>query len=256
MNSLGTNIGDTMVNIAVLVKQVPDTNSKIQISGDRVDLSSVKMDISPYDEFAVENALQHKESGGGTVTAITVGSAGADKVLKGVKALGVDNIVRLDFDGYMDSNGLQSVLAQEISSGGYDVVYCGKSAADTGAGSTGPGIAERLGWGSVSNIIDISFDGGLTVTSPTEGGNAIISVNLPAVVSCDKGSTKVRKSNVKGIMMAKKAQVDVKSVTAPASSVTVVSQVMPPAKPAGKKFEGGQSAQTVAQLLRDEANII
>ena len=85
-----------MVNIAVLVKQVPDTNSKIQISGDRVDLSSVKMDISPYDEFAVENALQHKESGGGTVTAITVGPAGADKVLKGVKALGVDNIVRLD----------------------------------------------------------------------------------------------------------------------------------------------------------------
>ena len=63
-----------MVNIAVLVKQVPDTNSKIQISGDRVDLSTVKMDISPYDEFAVENALQHKESGGGTVTAITVGS--------------------------------------------------------------------------------------------------------------------------------------------------------------------------------------
>ena len=256
MNSLGTDIGDTMVNIAVLVKQVPDTNSKIQISGDRVDLSSVKMDISPYDEFAVENALQHKESGGGTVTAITVGPAGADKVLKGVKALGVDNIVRLDFDEYMDSNGLQSVLAQEISSGGYDVVYCGKSAADTGAGSTGPGIAERLGWGSVSNITDISFDGGLTVTSPTEGGNAIISVNLPAVVSCDKGSTKVRKSNVKGIMMAKKAQVDVKPVTAPASSVTVISQVMPPGKPAGKKFEGGQSAQTVAQLLRDEANII
>ena len=256
MNSLGVFVGDTMVNIAVLVKQVPDTNSKIQISGDRVDLSTVKMDISPYDEFAVENALQHKESGGGTVTAITVGPAGADKVLKGVKALGVDNIIRLDCDGDMDSNGLQSILAQEISSGGYDVVYCGKSAADTGSGSTGPGLAERLGWGSVSNITDISFENGLTVTSPSEGGNAVIAVSLPAVVSCDKGSTKVRKSNVKGIMMAKRAQVDVKSVTAPASSVTIVSQVLPPAKPAGKKFEGGESAQTVAQLLRDEANII
>ena len=256
MNSLGANIGETVVNIAVLVKQVPDTNSKIQISGDRVDLSTVKMDISPYDEFAVENALQHKESGGGTVTAITVGSAGADKVLKGVKALGVDNIIRLDCDGYMDSNALQSILAQEISSGGYDVVYCGKSAADTGAGSTGPGLAERLGWGSVSNITDITFDDGLTVTSPSEGGNAIISVTLPAVVSCDKGSTKVRKSNGKGIMMAKKAQVDVKAIAAPVSSVSIVSNMMPPAKPAGKKFEGGESAQTVAQLLRDEANII
>ena len=94
MNSVGHNAGDYMVNIAVLVKQVPDTNSKIQIVGDRVDLSSVKMEISPYDEFAVENALQHKESEGGTVTAITVGNDGADKVLKGVKALGVDNIVK------------------------------------------------------------------------------------------------------------------------------------------------------------------
>lgn len=255
-NSLRLLIGDTMVNIAVLVKQVPDTNSKIQIAGDRVDLSSVKMDISPYDEFAVENALQHKDSSGGTVTAITLGGPGADKVLKGVKALGVDNIVRLDYDGFMDSNGLQSVLANEISSGGYDVVYCGKSAADSGAGSTGPGIAERLGWCSVSNIIDIKFENGLTVTSPAEGGNAIISVTLPAVVSCDKGATKVRKSNVKGIMMAKKAQVEVKSVSPPDASITIVSHVMPPAKPAGKKFEGGASAETVAQLLRDEANVI
>jgi hypothetical protein len=57
-------------------------------------------------------------------------------------------------------------------------------------------------------------------------------------------------------MMAKRAQVDVKTVTAPVSSVSVVSQMMPPAKPAGKKFEGGESAQTVAKLLRDEANII
>ena len=57
-------------------------------------------------------------------------------------------------------------------------------------------------------------------------------------------------------MMAKRAQVEVKAVAAPASSVSIVSHMMPPAKPAGKKFEGGESAQTVAQLLRDEANII
>ena len=226
-----------MVNIAVLVKQVPDTNSKIQISGDRVDLSSVKMDISPYDEFAVENALQHKESTGGTVSAITVGGAAADKVLKGVKALGVDNIIRLDYDGFMDSNGLQSIIAEEIIAGGYDIVYCGKSAADTGAGSTGPGIAERLGWASVSNATEVKFADALTVSYPTEGGDAIVSLNLPAVVSCDKGSIKVRKSNVKGIMMAKKAQVDVKPVSPPAASVTVVSQVMPPANPLARNLQ-------------------
>ena len=71
-----------MPNIVVLVKQVPDTNAKIVVNGDRVDLSSVKMVMSPYDEFAVEIALKHKEAGGGEVTALTVGGAGAEKILK------------------------------------------------------------------------------------------------------------------------------------------------------------------------------
>ena len=86
---------------------------------------------------------------------------------------------------------------------GAEVVYCGKTAADTGAGSTGPGVAERLGWASVSNITDATFDGGITVTTPVEGGSARVSVSGNAVISCDKGSMKVRKPNVKGIMMAK-----------------------------------------------------
>ena len=66
---------------------------------------------------------------------------------------------------------------------------------------------------------------------------------------------KVRKPNVKGIMMAKRAQVNLVSAEAPASTVAIVSQT-PPAKPAGKKFEGASSAEEVARLLRDEANVI
>ena len=71
-----------MPNIIVLVKQVPDTNAKIVVSGDRVDLSTVKMVMSPYDEFALEAALRHKEAAGGNVTALTMGGPGADKALK------------------------------------------------------------------------------------------------------------------------------------------------------------------------------
>ena len=247
-----------MPNIVVLVKRVPDTNARIVVNGDRVDLSAVKWVISPYDEFAIETALQHKEAAGGSVTALTLGPSDADKVLKDAKAIGVDEIVRVWDDSWneMDSNGIQSALAEAITGLGADLVYCGKTAADTGAGSTGPGVAERLGWASVSNIIDASFDGGLTVTAPAEGGSAIISVPGSAVISCDKGSVKVRKPNVKGIMMAKRAQVNVMGASAPAASVTIVSQTPPPAKPAGKKYEGGASAQEVAQLLRDEANVI
>ena len=156
----------------------------------------------------------------------------------------------------MDSNALQSVIAQAVKDLGGDVVYCGKSAADTGAGSTGPGLAERLGWASVSNIVGATFDGGISVVMPSGGGNAQMSVPLPAVVSCDKGGFKVRKPNVKGIMQAKKASVDVRSIDAPASTVSVVNHALPPAKPAGKSYQGGAAAAEVAQLLRDEANIL
>ena len=106
-----------MPNIVVLVKRVPDTNARIVVSGDRVDLSAVKWVISPYDEFAIETALQHKEADGGTVTALTLGPADSDKVLKDAKAIGVDEIVRVWDDSWaeLDSNGIQSALAQAIT---------------------------------------------------------------------------------------------------------------------------------------------
>ena len=245
-----------MPNIIVLVKQVPDTNAKIAVNGDRVDLSAVKMVMSPYDEFAVETALQHREAAGGEVTALTVGGAGSDKILKDAKAIGVDRIVRVAAEGEMDSNALQTVLAQAVTELGGEMVYCGKAAADTGAGSTGPGIAERLGWASISNAISASFDGGLSVVAPNGAGNANVQAPLPAVVSCDKGAFKVRKPNVKGIMQAKKASVEVLSIEVPASAVSIVAHALPPAKPAGKTYNGGEAAAEVAQLLRDEANVL
>lgn len=247
-----------MSTIVVLVKQVPDTNAKITVQGDRVDLSSVKMEMSPYDSFAIETALRHKEATGGTVTALTMGGPGTEKILKDAKAMGVDNIVRVWDDSWseLDSNGLQSVLKEAIQGLGANVVYCGKSAADTGAGSTGPGLAERLGWANASNVIGADFGDSVTVSMPVEAGVAKITVPLPAVVSCDKGDFKPRKANVKGIMMAKKAKVELMSASAPAASVVVANHSMPAAKPAGKTFEGGSSASQVVQLLRDEANVI
>lgn len=245
-----------MTKIVVLVKQVPDTNAKIVVSGDRVDLSAVKKVMSPYDEFAVETALRHRDASGGEVIALTLGGAGADKVLKDAKAIGVDHIVRIDCEQELDSNSLQSALASTLQELGAEIVYCGKSAADTGAGSTGPGVAERLGWASASNVTSVEFDGGLTVVVPSDGGNARMSVNTPAVITCDKGDIKVRKPNVKGIMQAKKAQVEVKTTDIQPSSVTIVAHSMPPAKPAGKSYEGGAAAAEVANLLRDEANVI
>ena len=122
-----------MPNIVVLVKRVPDTNARILVNGDRVDLSAVKWVISPYDEFAIETALQHKEAAGGSVTALTLGPSESDKILKDAKAIGVDEISRVWNDSWseMDSNAIQTALVQAITELGAEFVYCAKSPAAT-----------------------------------------------------------------------------------------------------------------------------
>ena len=248
-----------MPNIAVLVKRVPDTNAKITVSGNRIDLSTVKWIISPYDEYAIESALLHKEAKGGKVTAITLGNSDCDKTLKDAKALGCDDLIRVWQDGWenLDSNGLQTSLASIISEIGAEIVYCGKAAADTNAGSTGPGVAERLGWASVSNVVSVSFeDSGIEALVPSSDGQAKMGVSLPCVVTCDKGPNEPRRPNVRGIMMAKKAAVELKGLDAPSPTVTVVENISPPAKPPGKTFEGAENIPEVVKALRDEANVI
>lgn len=251
--------GDNMTEIAVLVKRVPDTNAQILVSGDRVDLSSVKWVMSPYDEFALESAMLHKEAKGGNVTAITLGNADCDKVLKDAKAIGVDRIIRVWDDSWsdLDSNQAQTALANVIRDLGINIVYCGKSAADTGAASTGPGVAERLGWASASNITGLEFEeAGIEVMVPANAGNARTGVSLPAVISCDKGFCKPRKPNVKGIMMAKRAQVEVMSSDVPSSGVSIISHSPPPKKAPGQTFEGASEVPRVVAALRNDANVI
>ena len=247
-----------MVEILVLIKQVPDTNAKIEIKDGKADLSMVKWITSPYDEYALEVALQHKEAVGGTVTALTLGPARCDKILKDAKALGVDNIARIDVpEGYLDSFSVQSMLAEACNSLGAEIIYCGKAAADTNAGSTGPGVAEKLGWPSVANVTNIIFgESSLELMQPSFEGQAKIGVNLPAVITCDKGMGEPRRANVKGIMMAKRANVDLIGVETVGGNTSVVGHASPPDKPPGKSFDGSEHVSTVVKLLRDEANVI
>ena len=108
------------------------------------------------------------------------------------------------------------------------VVYCGKSAT---VGSTGPGVAERLGW-ATSPTSWVWISRLIFTLCPVEAGTRVHV--MPAVVSRDKGDLKVRKPNVRGIMQAKKAAVDVRPAAVGASTVRVVGCALPPAKPAGK----------------------
>ena len=117
------------MDIAVLIKYVPDTTAKISISGDRVDESNVsKWSISPFDEYALEAALAMKESSGAKVTAITCGPARSEKGLRDAAAVGADALAHIVIDDLisLDSTKIQALLANAVKQIGANVVFCGK----------------------------------------------------------------------------------------------------------------------------------
>ncbi len=250
-----------MADIAVLLKQVPDTNAKIVVNGGRVDEGAVnKWSMSPYDEYALEAAL----SLGGSITAITCGPDRAKKMLTDAAAVGANDLMHIVVDDLtaFDSNQMASILAAAVEKTGASVVFCGKQAADTNAGSTGPGVAEKIGAGCVTMVSELSGDASeFLALRPSASGMERISISAPCVIAFDKMGTELRRPNVKGIMMAKKKTIETLSVgdlgvDVGASSVTLENQSPPAEKPAGQKFEGAESVSTVVAKLRDEAKVI
>ena len=250
-----------MSDIAVLLKQVPDTNAKIVVSDGRVDEGAVnKWSMSPYDEYALEAALTQ----GGSVTVITCGPDRAKKMLTDAAAVGATNLMHIVVEDLttLDSNQISSILAAAVEKTGANVVFCGKQAADTNAGSTGPGVAEKLGAGCVTMVSELSGDSsGFLALRPSASGMERVSVAAPCVIAFDKMSIELRRPNVKGIMMAKKKAIETMSigdlgVDIGSASVSLDNQSPPAEKPAGQKFEGAESVSIVVRKLRDEAKVI
>jgi electron transfer flavoprotein beta subunit len=253
------------MDIAVLIKYVPDTTAKISISGGRVDESNVsKWSISPFDEYALEAALGMKEANGAKVTAITCGPSRSEKGLRDAAAVGADALVHITVEDLMslDSTMIQGLLAEAVKQIGADVVFCGKQAADTNSGSTGPGVAELIGAACVTNASEISFDGsGFNVMRPASNGSERVSVSSPCVVAFDKTKSELRRPNVKGIMMAKKKPVESMDsaslgIDVSGSSAQISSQSPPAEKAPGQMFEGSDSVSEVVQKLRNEAKVL
>ena len=251
------------MNIAVLLKQVPDTTAKIMISGGRVDENSVsKWSMSPYDEYALESGLQMKDANNGLLIAITCGPERSKKMLTDAAAVGADTLVHISDEGVKDSTHTQQLLVAAIKKFDASVVLCGKQAADTNGGSTGPGVAEILDAACVTLVSEVSFtDGEYTTMRPCNTGTEKVSVSGISVFAFDKGATELRRPNVRGIMMAKKKVIESMTsadlgVDLSSSNVTLDSQTPPPEKAAGQKFEGAEHVPTVVSKLRNEANVI
>jgi electron transfer flavoprotein beta subunit len=257
------------VKVAVLVKQVPDTESKFEIlpDGKGIDESKVKWVINPHDEYAVEQAIQVKEAVGGEVIAFTLGPDRSEEAIRQAYALGVDRGMRIDpGSAELDPFAIAKTLAGAIRDEGCDIILAGKQAADDNAGFVHIGIAEDLDWPHVSPVEEFELMDDarkVCVTRPAAGSvKEIVEVELPAVIGCEKGLNEPRYPTLPAIMKAKKKPIEVypasKWIGDSPVKTTIKNYRLAPQREGARILKGtaAEAAEQLVSLLRTEAKII
>jgi electron transfer flavoprotein beta subunit len=261
------------MKIIVLMKQVPDTETKIQVKQGETAISTdgVTFVINAYDEFAIEEALRIKEAKGGDVTLITLGWDKAAEALRTGLAMGADKAVHLNDPAFLtnDAHSIAVALSKTLKMLQYDLILCGKQAIDYDNHQVGVRVAEMLGIPHVAVVTKLVLEDGKAVAHrEIEGGTEVVETPLPAVITCQKGLNEPRYASLKGIMQAKKKPLEAKKaadvdaspgeVGAAGAKTVVLTLTMPPDRVAGKVVEGEpeEAARQVVKLLREEAKVI
>ncbi len=262
------------MNIFVCVKQVPDTETKVQPNGDGtfIETSAIKWIMNPYDEFAVEQALLVKAANAGsTVTVVRVGGVKDTEALRTAMAMGADDAILVEADDNLDSYSIAKALKGAIDKSGKsaDLVLCGKQAIDDDCLQVPQILATMMDLPSVSVIVGFEQNGeAITVKREIEGGALeVYELNTPCVLATNKGINTPRYASLPGIMKAKKKPLQQLSlgdvgVSADDRRIKYSNFQLPPEKPPGKKFDAmdeTNQASIVAEvvgLLRNEAKVI
>ena len=246
----------------VCMKQVPDTETRVKVAGDgrTLDPAGVTWIINPYDEFAIEAALQLKEKlGAGEVVVLTLGGAGAQTAIRSALAMGADRAIHLKCEGAApDSLAVARVLADAIRGLSPGIVWLGKQAIDDDASQVGPMLAELLGLPCATRVAKFELDGtSAKVEREIEGGLEQADVPLPAVFTTDKGLNQPRFASLKGIMAAKKKTIEERAVDLGAPNLELVALELPPARATGRIVgEGAAAVPELVRVLREEAKAI
>lgn len=250
------------MNSVVCIAQVPDTESRIKVGGDgrHIDETGLKFIVSPYDEFALEEAIRIKEKSGGDVTVVGFGPDRVQQALRECLARGATKALHVKGESAdADSLGIAKVLAAAIKSVPHDLVFFGKQGVGTDNSLVGPMVAELLGYPQVNVVTHLEVgDGKITAHREIEGAEEIIEAPTPAVITAQKGMNEPRYASLKGIMAAKKITIEAKSVADLGlqdsdifnQRVTIVSLTLPPEKSGGRKIDGADAAAAAAEIIK------
>ena len=246
------------MKILVCISKAPDTTTKIEFAEGNTQFNetNVQYIVNPYDEwYALVRALELKEAGGGTVTIITVGTAADEPVMRKALAIGADEAVRIDADP-KDGYFVAKQIAEYAKDKGFDMVLTGKETINYNGSQVGGMIAELMDmpYLSLASKLDVS---GNTATAELDvkGGEQVVEVDTPFVVSCAKGMAEQRIPNMRGIMAARTKPLQVVPAAEVATTTSISSYELPPAKAACKYIDPDNMDELV-ELLHNEAKVI
>ena len=247
------------MKILVCISKTPDTTAKIAFTDNNTKFAEtgVQFILNPYDEwYALVRAIELKEADPSIILhLINVGGADADPIIRKALALGGDEAIRVNSDSH-DGYFIASQIAEVAKQNNYDLIFTGKETIDYNGSSIGGMVAEFLELPFISLSTKFLLDGSVaTVNREIEGGEEIDEVNLPAVVSCQKGMAEQRIPNMRGIMGARTKPLKVLEPVPTDTLTSIDSFDLPPAK-AGVKLIPADQPEELVRLLREEAKVI
>ena len=249
------------MKIIACIKQVPDSEAKVKAEGGKVSWGDAPLVINPFDEYAVEGALQQREANSGsTVTALCIGPESAREALKHALAMGADEAILISDPALneLDTVGAARVLAAAIQKIGADMVVFGRQTLDNGSGITPAQTARVLGWPMLGLAGQTKVqDGSVTVDRVIEEGRQTVSAKLPAVLSVVQSIGEPRYPSFMGIRKASKANIPAWTLSelgtsAPEPLVRRTELMNPPVQETSIEIITGETPAEIADKLADK----
>jgi electron transfer flavoprotein beta subunit len=239
------------MKVLVPVKRVVDPYAKVKPLADAsgIDTTSVKFEINPFDEIALEEAVRLKESGSiAEIIAVSIGPAEAEEQLRKALAMGADRAILIETSDPLDSTVVAAELHAVATLEQPDLIIMGKQATDDDNNQAGQMLAARLGWPQATFACKVGLASGVaTVVRETDSGTETLEIPLPCLITTDLRLNEPRYIALPGIIKARTKPLERRTRSTSASPKTrTVRVAAPPARAAGKKV--GSVTELLAEL--------
>ncbi|NND49194.1 MAG: electron transfer flavoprotein subunit beta/FixA family protein [Rhizobiales bacterium] len=217
------------------------------------------MSMNPFEEIAVEEAIQLKEAGiAEEIVVVSIGPQQSQETVRHALAMGADRGILVVSEHSPEPLAVAKILKAIASEESPELVILGKQAIDDDCSQTGQMLAALLDWPQGTFASEIVRDGGnLNVTREIDGGLQTVVLKLPAIVTTDLRLNEPRYASLPNIMKAKKKPIDQKTPEDFGVDMTprlkVLKTTEPPARQGGRKVE---SIEELVDKLKNEAGVI